>query len=78
MTRLERYRRIVDRVHSQARRAHDIAEQLQEAGLMYAPEFRKQGKQVALLAAELDRHLDAIRDPRGSFSRSTLTKGAGQ
>jgi hypothetical protein len=45
---------------------------------MYAPEFRKQGKQVALLAAELDRHLDAIRDPRGSFSRSTLTKGAGQ
>jgi hypothetical protein len=43
---------------------------------MYAPEFRKQGKQVALLAAELDRHLDAIRDPRGSFSRSTLTKSA--
>jgi hypothetical protein len=71
MTRLERLRRIADRVHSQARRAHDIADHLQEAGLMYAPEFRKQGEQIARMAAALDKHLDKIRDPRGAYARST-------
>jgi hypothetical protein len=69
MTRLERLRRIADRVHSQARRAHDIADQLQEAGLMYAPEFHKQGEKISQMAIALDNYLNAIRDPRGKASK---------